>query len=64
MHACKQRLTRRAVHAARSVWDMRSNTLVRTLETGAEVTSIEVAADGSTITTADGKEVRLALRLL
>ena len=40
------------------MWDLRSNSIVRTLETGKEVTSIEVSADGRTITTADGKQVR------
>lgn len=39
------------------VWDLRSNSIVRTLETGKEVTSIEVGRDGKSITTADGKEV-------
>lgn len=39
------------------VWDMRSASIVRTLETGKEVTSIEVSPDGKHITTADGKEV-------
>ena len=37
---------------------MRSASIVRTLETGREVTSIEVSPDGRHITTADGKEVR------
>lgn len=41
----------------RRVWDMRSMTLVNTMETGKEVTSIETTQDGKYITTADNKEV-------
>lgn len=40
------------------VWDTRTSTLVKTLQTGKEVTSIEVVQDGRYITTADGTEVR------
>ncbi len=43
---------------ARSVWDMRAERIVRTLETGKAVTSLEVQRDGSFLATADGSEVR------
>lgn len=42
-----------------SVWDMRSASIVRNLETTSIVTSIEVQPDGSRYTTADGHEVRV-----
>jgi len=41
-----------------TVWDMKSNSAVRTLETPDPVTSIEVSADGTFITTTDGSTVR------
>lgn len=37
---------------------MRTEGIVRTLETGKAVTSLEVQRDGSFLTTADGSEVR------
>ena len=39
------------------VWDMRTQTIVKTMETGKEVTSIEIIEQGQHITTADGNEV-------
>ncbi len=39
------------------VWDMREQKIVRTMETGKEVTSIEIINEGEHITTADGNEV-------
>lgn len=41
------------------MWDIRTGGLVKTLETGKEVTSIEVSRDGRHITTADGTEVHI-----
>ncbi len=41
-----------------SVWDMRTEGIVRTLETGKVATSLEVQRDGSYLTSADGSEVR------
>lgn len=38
-------------------WDIRSGSLAKVLDTGKEVTSIEVSQDGRHITTADGREV-------
>ncbi len=40
------------------MWDMRTEGIVRTLETGKVATSLEVQRDGSFLTTADGSEVR------
>jgi hypothetical protein len=53
----------RASRRARSVWDMRAERIVRTLETGKAVTSLEVQRDGSFLATADGSEVRARARL-
>lgn len=39
------------------LWDVRSEKIVRTLETKSSVTSTEVSADGRYITTADGSTV-------
>ena len=39
------------------VWDMRTQKIVKTMETGKEVTSIEIIEQGQHITTADGNEV-------
>ena len=39
------------------VWDMRLQKLVKTMDTGKEVTSIEIIQEGQHITTADGNEV-------
>lgn len=39
------------------VWDMRLQKLVKTMDTGKEVTSIEIIQQGQHITTADGNEV-------
>ena len=39
------------------VWDMREQKIVRTMDTGKEVTSIEIINEGQHITTADGNEV-------
>ncbi len=41
------------------MWDVRQSRAVRTLETGAVVTSIEVSEDGRFITTADGSDIRI-----
>lgn len=46
-----------------SVWDMRTEGIVRTLETGKVATSLEVQRDGSFLTTADGSEVRALVRM-
>lgn len=40
------------------VWDMRLQKLVKTMDTGKEVTSIEIIQEGQHITTADGNEAR------
>ena len=40
------------------MWDMRAERIVRTLETGKAVTSLEVQRDGSFLTSADGSEAR------
>mmetsp|Transcript_20319 Transcript_20319/g.24315 ORF Transcript_20319/g.24315 Transcript_20319/m.24315 type:complete len:334 (-) Transcript_20319:396-1397(-) len=40
------------------VWDTRSLAIVRTLDTPTAVTDIEVSADGRTITTCDGKDIK------
>lgn len=40
------------------LWDVRTGTIVRTLETKASVTSAEVSQDGRYITTADGTSVK------
>ena len=39
------------------VWDMRTQKIVKTMDTGKEVTSIEIIEQGQHITTADGNEV-------
>lgn len=39
------------------VWDMRMQKIVKTMDTGKEVTSIEITQQGKHITTADGNEV-------
>ena len=41
----------------RRVWDMRMQKIVKTMDTGKEVTSIEITQQGKHITTADGNEV-------
>lgn len=40
------------------LWDVRTGTIVRTLETASSVTSAEVSQDGRYITTCDGKSVK------
>lgn len=40
------------------LWDVRTGTIVRTLETKASVTSAEVSQDGRYITTADGTSIK------
>lgn len=40
------------------LWDIRSDKIVRTLETKSPVTSAEVSQDGRYITTADGSSVK------
>ncbi|CAI9779960.1 unnamed protein product [Fraxinus pennsylvanica] len=41
------------------LWDVRTGTIVRTLETKSSVTSAEVSQDGRYITTADGSTVKI-----
>ena len=45
----------------RRVWDMRTQKIVKTMDTGKEVTSIEIIEQGQHITTADGNEVKIHL---
>lgn len=40
------------------LWDVRTGTIVRTLETASSVTSAEVSQDGRYITTCDGTSVK------
>ena len=42
----------------RSVWDLRTGAVARSLESKGAVTSIEVTPCGRYIVTADGKQVR------
>lgn len=42
----------------RSVWDLRTGAVARSLESKGAVTSIEVTPCGHYIVTADGKQVR------
>ncbi len=58
--ACHHGSCAEPLHALCSVWDTRTSTLVKTLPTGKEVTSIEISQDGRYITTADGTEVHSA----
>lgn len=40
------------------VWDVRTKSVVRTLDTKSSCTSVEVSRDGRYITTADGNTVK------
>jgi WD40 repeat protein len=42
-----------------SVWDVRTQTVVRTILTAGAVSSIDIAEDGTTVVTADGTAVQL-----